>query len=123
MGEWIKVEKCTPDKPAIRQIARSCGVSRAEAFLGWFRLWAWFDTSTADGMIPHMTADDCDEVSGVPGMGAALIEVGWCAFSSAGCQVAAWEKHNGRSAKQRSASGVRMARMRAERARHEKVGR
>lgn len=121
--EWIKIEKGTPDKPAIRHIARACGVSRGDAFLGWFRLWAWFDTSTADGIIPHMTADDCDDVSGVPGMGAALIEVGWCAFSDAGCQVAGWEKHNGRSAKQRSVNGRCMARLRAERGGHEKPGR
>jgi hypothetical protein len=40
-GDWIKVEKLTPDKPEIAILARKLGVSIGDAFLEWFRIYAW----------------------------------------------------------------------------------
>ncbi len=109
---WIKVEKITPDKRAMRIIARACGVDQDRAFGAWFRLWAWFDGETADGWLPGTVPEDCDDVARLPGISAALVEVGWLEVTPAGCQVIGWEKHNGASAKRRALTLERVRRNR-----------
>ncbi len=104
---WIKVEKVTPDKRAMRIIARTCGVDQDRAFGAWFRLWAWFDGETADGWLPGTIPEDCDDVARLPGISAALVEVGWLEFDQDGCKVAGWDKHNGASAKRRAEESER----------------
>jgi hypothetical protein len=106
---WIKVETHTPDKQKMRNIARICGVRRSDAFMGWFKLWAWFDGETGDGFISGLTPGDCDEVSGVNGMGKALEEVKWVEFSEGGGMIMSWERHNGESAKRRATDAQRKA--------------
>jgi hypothetical protein len=106
---WIKVETNTPDKQKIRNIARICGISRADTFLAWFTLWSWFDMETEDGYIQGLKPSDCDDVCGVPGFGAALKEVGWVEFSDDGGYIMRWERHNGESAKKRATDAQRKA--------------
>ena len=48
---WIKIDVDTPSKPAIVRLANDCGVSRGDAFLAWFDLYAWLDEQTADGRL------------------------------------------------------------------------
>lgn len=108
--DWIKIEKGTPAKGEIRTIARLCGVSRGDAFLGWFRLWCVLDDQVgADGFLANYTAADADEDSGLHGIGKALEAVGWCVFSPTGCSVINWSRHNGKSAKQRALLSRRAA--------------
>lgn len=106
--DWIKVCKNTPDKPAIRHAARVCGVSQADAFLAWFRLWTWLDSATADGSLPLSTADDLDDVAGVKGIAAAFAEAGWLELTQpSGVIVMHWDRHNGKSAKKRALDAKR----------------
>ena len=72
---WIKVETTTPDKPEIRQVARACKVTPDRAFTGFFRLWAYFDSITETGNIPHLRPEDCDDQAHVPGIGQAFADV------------------------------------------------
>jgi len=109
---WIKVETTTPDKPEIRHIARACGVSGGEAFAAWFRLWAWFDSETADGQLPLVTKADCDDVAGLPGIGDALEQAGWVEFHAGGALVIKWDTHNGSNAKLRAVTAKRVNRHR-----------
>lgn len=113
-GDWIKVEKSTPGKPVIRHVARSCGCSLGDAFLAWFRLWSYFDETTADGFVPHFTTEDADEEARLPGIGEALSGE-WLFFDPTGCTVHKWSDHNGESAKKRAQAMVRQRRSRAER--------
>lgn len=108
MMDWMKVEKGTPDKPEIRQIARICGVDKHQAFSCWFRLWCWFDGVTEDGYLKFLTHADCDDASGLPGMGQALEIVEWVFFDgSGGAFIKNWDRHNGKNAKKRATDGVR----------------
>ncbi len=109
---WLKVEAHTPDKPEIRQIARLCGCTPAEAFAAWFRLWAWFDGLTEDGSIPFLTRRDCDDRAGLPRIGEALEAVGWMEFWEGRAAVIGWETHNGASAKARAMAAKRKQRER-----------
>ena len=114
-GDWIKVEKLTPDKPEIRHISRACQVSMDSAFTAWFRLWCWFDSVTADGRLAILTPEDCDATGRLPGLGQALVDVGWVEFDTAGGAVIPnWDAHNGQSAKRRSLDVCRKRRSRVD---------
>ena len=101
MAKWIKVETHTPDKAELRQIARLCHCTNADAFLAFFRVFVWLDEQTENGQVNFFTPDDADEIGGLPGLGDALETVRWITFSPGGAVVANWERHNGKSAKRR----------------------
>ena len=112
MAKWIKVETHTPDKAELRQIARLCHCTKAEAFLAFFRVFVWLDEQTEDGQVDYFTPDDADEIGGLPGLGTALESVRWITFSHGGAVVANWERHNGKSAKKRIIEAERSRRYR-----------
>ncbi|MEI6078769.1 MAG: hypothetical protein WCS94_24555 [Verrucomicrobiota bacterium] len=112
MAKWIKVETHTPDKTELRQIARLCHCSKAEAFLAFFRVFVWLDEQTENGQVDFFTPDDADEIGGLPGLGDALETVRWITFSPGGAVVANWERHNGKSAKKRIIEAERSRRYR-----------
>lgn len=104
---WIKVETCTPEKPELRQIARLCHCSKADAFLAFFRFFVWADEQTEDGWVRLMTPTDVDEVALLSGFGTALQEVRWVDFDTKGMQINNWDRHNGQSAKRRAMDAER----------------
>ena len=106
---WIKVDVTTCDKVKIIHIARACGVRVNEAFGAWFRLWAWFDGVTEDGRLDFLKPEDCDAKAGLNGIGAALADVGWIEFGERGAIIIGWDKHNGKSAKKRAMTALRVA--------------
>ena len=110
MAKWIKIETHTPDKAEIRQIARLCHCTKADAFLAFFRVFVWLDEQTEDGHVDYFTPDDADEIAGLKGFGNALQEVRWITFSQAGAVVANWDRHNGQSAKRRCLDAERKRR-------------
>ena len=112
MAKWIKVETHTPDKTELRQIARLCHCSKAEAFLAFFRVFVWLDEQTEDGHVDYFTPNDADEIGGLTGLGNALETVRWITFSPGGAVVANWERHNGKSAKKRIIEAERSRRYR-----------
>ena len=101
MAKWIKVETHTPDKSELRQIARLCHCSKADAFLAFFRVFVWLDEQTEDGYVDFFTPADAVEIGGLNGLGAALETVRWITFGPTGAVVSNWDRHNGQSAKRR----------------------
>ena len=95
MAKWIKVETHTPDKAELRQIARLCNCTKADAFLAFFRVYAWLDEQTEDGYLQFFTREDADDIGKLPGLGKALEAVGWITFSATAGIVANWDRHNG----------------------------
>lgn len=85
----------------MRRVSRLCKCSRADAFLGWFKLWRYFDQETDDGFVEHLTAIDIDDMAGVPGIAAVLEDVKWIHIDENGVTIINWERHNGESAKRR----------------------
>ena len=112
MAKWIKIETHTPEKNELRHIARRCGCTKAEAFLAFFRLFAWLDEETDDGHVEFFTMQDADEIGGLSGFGEALQEVRWLTFSPRGAVVSNWDRHNGQSAKRRCLTAERNRRLR-----------
>lgn len=111
-GDWIKVEKCTPDKPEIGFISRACDVTPEQAFAAFFRLWAYLDEQTADGEVKFLSPEDCDRIGKLPGLGNALssdLGCGWVTFHQAGASIVNWDRHNGNNAKKRALSNRRKA--------------
>ena len=112
MAKWIKIETHTSDKAEIRQLARLCHCTKADAFLAFFRVLVWLDEQTEDGHVEFFTPDDADEIGGLPGLGHALQEVRWILFGPTGAVVANWDRHNGKSAKRRCLDAERSRRLR-----------
>jgi hypothetical protein len=101
MAKWIKIETHTPDKVEVRQIARLCGCTRAEAFLALFHWFVWLDEQTESGDVDFFTPADADEIGGLAGLGNALETVRWVKFNASGAVISNWKRHNGKSAKRR----------------------
>jgi len=113
-GGWIKIEKRTPDKPEIRYISRSCECTKEKAFLAWFELWSYFDDNIDEtGFLRLFTLEDCDDVAELSGIGRALQRAEWLTVDSLGLTVNKWNRHNGRSAKQRAMTARRVTDFRA----------
>jgi len=121
MANWIKVEKVTPDKPEILLLANKLRVSQAEAFLQFFRLFAWADDHVGEGgVVPFLSRREGDTLAHLcPGTCDALAspEIGWLlprADGAPGFLFRNWERHNGKSAKARASDTEKKRRQRAE---------
>lgn len=114
-GNWIKVEKVTPDKPEVALLARRLKVSHGDAFLNWFRVYSWADGVTADGRVRFLSASEADTLSGaIPGTCEALAskDIGWLESDESGIIFANWDRHNGRSSKTRALDSERKNKIR-----------
>lgn len=114
MSRWIKVDVATPMKGEVLAIARDCHCTHGDAFLAWFRVWAWLDELTTDGRLPGVTPAMMDGEARLQGFAASMARSGWMTFDEDGCTVTNWCKHNGSCAKRRAQQAVRMAQLRDE---------
>lgn len=108
MARWIKVDVDTPMKPAMRNAAADCAVSRGDAFLAFFRLYSWLDENTADGVL-YASREELDGIAQLDGFAASLERSGWLSFDGDLCTVANWDEHNGQNARRRAENARRMA--------------
>jgi len=106
-GDWLKVEKDTPEKPEV--IALSCllGVSTDDAFGKCFRLWRWADSHTEDGFVRTVSPDWVDSYVGLAGFATALIKVGWLRARTDGIEFPHFDRHCGETAKARASDAKR----------------
>ena len=116
-GDWIKVERSTPDKPEVMRIARRLGVSRDEAFGKLFRFWSWLDGNCVEGVVEGVVSTDVDDVVGVEGFAESLRRVGWLEFDDEAevVSVTNFDRHNGNTAKARLKKAEYQATYRAKR--------
>jgi hypothetical protein len=115
-GGWIKLENATIDKPEIILLAKSLGVSHADAVLSFLRLFIWADMNVADGVVRHLSALDVDTASrALPGTCEALASdcIGWLSIKADGVHFSNWDRHNGTNAKRRAQDAERKAKERA----------
>jgi hypothetical protein len=105
-GDWMKVEKDTPEKPEIYRIAEILGISQGDAFLACFRVWRWADSQTADGVIRASIAA-IDDNAKHQNFHHALCEVGWLKPRSGSVELPNFVRHMGLSAKRRCLDSVR----------------
>lgn len=112
-GEWLKVEKDTPDKPEILAIAADLNIHPDEAFGKCFRFWRWVDSHTVDGHAKGVTAASLDTTVGCAGFAQALVRVGWLKVRVEGIEVPHFEYHIASSEKKRQQDRKRQQKHRA----------
>lgn len=100
---WIKIEKGTPDKPEILELAGALGIPDPDTVTGkMIRVWAWFDSNSANGHAPSVTNVLLDRLTGVAGFTDALVTVGWLDKTADGFLIPNFDRHLGKNAKKRA---------------------
>ena len=109
-GEWIKFEASTPDKREVFAITTSLGWDDPDRTVGkLLKVWRWFDQQTIDGNAPGVTLALLDQIIGVTGFAQSMCEVGWFKVTDCGVMLPNFERHNGKTAKDRALTAKRVA--------------
>ena len=113
-GDWIKLRIDLHEDPAVIAIAADLRISELEVVGCLYRIWAWADQQTTDGQLSGVTAAWLDRLIHRENFAAAMQKVGWLVIKKAGIQLPHFDRHNGKSAKERA---LNTERKRAERSR------
>ncbi|MCI2809370.1 hypothetical protein [Eoetvoesiella caeni] len=109
-GNWLKLEASTPDKPEVLAITVAMGWDDPDLVVGkLFRAWRWFDEHTIEGNAPRVTVALLDRIIGVSGFASAMAEVGWLVIADDGLSLPNFDRHNGKTAKDRALTAKRVA--------------
>ena len=108
-GDWIKMRGNLWDDPRVARICDLTDSGEAAVIGALYWLWAAADQHTEDGCMPGLTIRQIDRKTGVPGFGAALIQIGWLRDDPQGVVIVNFEEHNGTSAKRRCTDAQRKA--------------
>jgi hypothetical protein len=101
-GDWIKLQKDTPDKPEILAMSSRLGID-SDAVVGKLvRIWSWFDTHTTSGNASCVTYSFLDRLAGVTGFAEQMALVGWLEQSGHDLKLSNFGYHNGETAKTRA---------------------
>lgn len=105
---WIKVEKGTPDKPEILEMASMLSIQDPDTIVGKLvRVWAWFDSNSENGHAPSVTNVLLDRLTGVTGFVDAMVFVGWLEKNEDGYNITKFDRHLGKGAKKRASDAER----------------
>lgn len=108
-GDWIKFELITLDKPEVCQIADAADID-CDAVVGkLLRVWGWFDQQTADGNAPSVSKRLLDRMVGVTGFCEHMKLVGWMVEEEGVISLPNFDRHNGKTAKNRLLTAKRVA--------------
>lgn len=112
-GDWIKMRDNLWDDPRVASLCDATGQTEAPIIGGLYWLWAMADQHTEDGILPGLSTRAVDRKVGIPGFGAALVQIQWLAEVEGGLQIVRFDEHNGQSAKTRAQNAKRGAKFRA----------
>lgn len=101
-GDWIKLQKDTPDKPEILAIATRLGIDPDAVVGKMVRIWSWFDTHTTDGNATSVTFSFVDRLTGVTGFAEQVALVGWLEQNGHDLRLPNFDYHNGKTSKTRA---------------------
>jgi len=76
------------------------------------RIWSWANEQSRDGNAASVTLSWIDRYIGVTGFAQAMVDVGWLLVNADGISIPNWDRHNSKSAKQRSLGAIRQSRKR-----------
>jgi len=108
-GDWIKMQIDLADKPKVIALAGRLNLDIDSIVGKLHRLWGWADRQTTDGNAPGVTPAFIDSRMGVTGFADALEAIGWLQVSETGIRLVRFEEHNGKTAKTRALTSVRVA--------------
>lgn len=108
-GDWIKFEIATPDKPEVWQIAESLSIDPDAVVGKLLRVWSWFDQQTEIGNAPSVSKLLLDRLVGVSGFCKVVIATGWMIDDGGVLTLPHFDRHNGKTAKNRALTAKRVA--------------
>jgi len=108
-GDWIKVENATPQKSEIWAIAETLNIDPDAVFGKLVRIWIWFDEHTEKGNAPSVTKKLLDRNVGVKSFCDCVINVGWMCEKSNKISLPNFDRHNGKTAKNRALTAKRVS--------------
>lgn len=108
-GDWIKFELATMDKPEVCQIADLADIDQDAVVGKLMRVWAWFDQQTEKGNAPSVSKKLLDRSVGVSGFCDHMKAVGWMAESEGVISLPHFERHNGKTGKNRALTAKRVS--------------
>lgn len=108
-GDWIKFELATLDKPEVCQIADVADIDLDAVVGKLLRVWGWFDQQTETGNAPSVTKKLLDRLVGVTNFCNHMISVGWLIEADGVISIPNFDRHNGKTAKNRSLTALRVA--------------
>ncbi|WP_010486874.1 DnaT-like ssDNA-binding domain-containing protein [Pseudomonas sp. S9] len=112
-GDWIKFELTTLDKPEVYQIAELADIDPDAVVGKLMRVWSWFDQQTENSNAPSVTKKLLDRSVGVTGFCEYMKSVGWMSEADGVISLPHFERHNGKTAKNRLLTAKRAANHRA----------
>jgi hypothetical protein len=108
-GDWIKFELTTMDKPEVCQIADLADIDPDAVVGKLMRVWGWFDQQTENGNAPSVSKKLLDRMVGVTGFCEHMKSVGWMVEAEGMISLPHFERHNGKTAKNRLLTAKRVA--------------
>lgn len=109
-GDWLKFEVDTPEKQEVFSITVAMGWSDPDLTVGkLLKVWRWFDKHTINGNAQRVTTALLDGISGVSGFAQAMCDVGWLVRTDDGISLSNFDRHNGKTAKDRCLTAKRVA--------------
>lgn len=108
-GDWIKFELATPDKPEVWAIAAKLSIDPDAVVGKLMRVWGWFDQQTENGIAHRASTNMLDRMVGCQGFCEAVSSAGWMIISDDSISLPEFNRHNGKTAKNRINTAKRVA--------------
>ena len=108
-GDWIKFELTTLDKPEVCQIADLADIDPDAVVGKLMRVWGWFDQKTENGNAPSVSKKLLDRLVGVIGFCEHMKSVAWMIEIDGVISLPHFDRHNGKTAKNRLLTAKRVA--------------
>ena len=111
-GDWIKLQKDTPDKPEVLAMAARLNLDPDAVVGKLIRVWSWFDTHTTNGNASCVTFALLDRITCVTGFAEQMALVGWLEQKGHDLTLPNFAYHNGETAKKRALTKNRVEKSR-----------
>lgn len=113
---WIMIKCSLPGSRKMMALARELQCDRATAVGAAVTWLIWLESQTTDGRA-GVRPEELDALLQVPGLGRALLNIGWAVLDAEGLiQAVEWDLYNGKDTRRRLLAARRAARARAKKA-------
>ena len=113
--DWIKLEKNTPDKPEILEMAEFLEIDPDAVMGKMIRVWSWLDSNSENGHTSNVTSVLIRRITCHEKFPDAMIHVGWLVKEESGYTIPHYDRHLGKSSKKRALDAERQRKSRDER--------
>lgn len=111
-GDWIKMRADLHDDPAVFRLSSMLKIDRFSVVGRLHAFWSWADKHSVDGRVDGATPHLVDTIATLDGFADALMVVGWLSHDDRGIVIPNFERHNGKTAKERALKNQRQSRWR-----------